>query len=200
MRLLLVVSLLCTPLSALAGTGEWYDLHASVPSPAVALVTPSGTGPTLAEQGIRVEVDYEDWHGATTTIVIARDSILLSGADPDDTFVLCTNGVAADADTDPNGHTTISGRIAGGGYTRRGVIVQGETRDRHLVVRLESELVALRLNSPDINGDLAIDLYDLNILARDYGSSEFRSDLRYDGVVDFQDFIVLAQHAFTQCP
>lgn len=60
--------------------------------------------------------------------------------------------------------------------------------------------VPLKVNSPDLDGNLSVDLADIGLFAGDYfGAYAFRSDLSYDGVVNLADIGVLAQHQGAAC-
>jgi len=50
------------------------------------------------------------------------------------------------------------------------------------------------VNSPDLNGDLAVNLSDIPIFASDFfGSYNYRSDLHYDGIINLSDLSRMAQ-------
>ena len=60
----------------------------------------------------------------------------------------------------------------------------------------------LQVNSPDLNGDLEVNLLDVPLFAQDYFGEaySFRADLHYDGVVNLSDLIPLVQHVGARCP
>jgi hypothetical protein len=58
----------------------------------------------------------------------------------------------------------------------------------------------IRVNSPDINGDLAVDLTDITLFAQDIGAYHYRSDLHWDGVIDLADIVFFAQGIGAVCP
>lgn len=59
----------------------------------------------------------------------------------------------------------------------------------------------VRFNSPDINGDLRVDLSDVSLLAGDiFGGYQFRSDLNADGVINLSDIAVFAGYLGVSCP
>ena len=61
--------------------------------------------------------------------------------------------------------------------------------------------VGLRFNSPDINGDLLVNLSDVQLFAGDFfGSYHFRSDLAYDNVVNLSDIVPLSRSLGATCP
>jgi hypothetical protein len=56
-------------------------------------------------------------------------------------------------------------------------------------------------NSPDINGDLKVDLVDIQLFAGDFfGNYDYRSDFNWDGLLNLTDIPPLAQHYGHSCP
>ena len=60
----------------------------------------------------------------------------------------------------------------------------------------------LSVNSPDINGDLVVDLVDLGMFAGDYNNAsyDFRSDLTGDGIENLADIGEFAMYNGDECP
>ncbi len=57
-------------------------------------------------------------------------------------------------------------------------------------------------NSPDINGDLAVDLSDVPLFVADYfslGTYEYRSDFNWDQTVNLTDVVVLTESLGSYC-
>jgi hypothetical protein len=54
-----------------------------------------------------------------------------------------------------------------------------------------------RIASPDLTGDLALDLADLTLFARDYSTYNPRSDFDGDGVVNLSDLFMFATYFMT---
>ena len=55
-------------------------------------------------------------------------------------------------------------------------------------------------NSPDINGDLEVDLIDVVLFTQDfYNAYNYRSDFNWDGIVDLGDVVALAQAMGIDC-
>lgn len=66
---------------------------------------------------------------------------------------------------------------------------------------LSNSGMLLSINSPDINGDLAVHIADVAIFSADYfGTYDFRSDLSYDGAINIADIGVLASKMGKSCP
>ena len=62
-------------------------------------------------------------------------------------------------------------------------------------------LEEFRLNSADIDGNLAVDLTDIREFARDfYGTYAYRSDFVWDGMVNLSDLAALAPVFGAACP
>ena len=61
--------------------------------------------------------------------------------------------------------------------------------------------VDLGFNSPDINGDLLVNLTDVQTFTADYyGGYLFRSDFHRDGIVNLSDLAPLAYAIGAACP
>jgi hypothetical protein len=61
--------------------------------------------------------------------------------------------------------------------------------------------VSLGYNSPDLNGDLVVNLTDLALFAGDFfGPYVLRSDLYRDSQINLQDLAVFAQGFSASCP
>lgn len=60
--------------------------------------------------------------------------------------------------------------------------------------------LAFFVNSPDINGDLVVNLQDIQLFVADYhGAYSFRSDFNFDGEVDLSDLAVLTGGVGATC-
>ncbi|RKZ18110.1 hypothetical protein DRQ53_01620 [bacterium] len=156
-----------------------------------ALFTPAGTTPALGDQGVVIQVWIYDQFGFPVRNLPYQDIWLDDVGDW--SVSSCQGGMTADANTDADGHTTISRVIFGGGSAAIGtkVWVNAEPDD---------ELLPVLLVSPDINGDLVVDLFDFGTFGMDFGSDAFRSDLHDDGIVDLVDFGLFGQHFGETCP
>jgi hypothetical protein len=124
------------------------------------------------------------------------EDIWLDGAGGE--FVFCPGGTVADYATDENGVTTISGPFAAGGSVH--------PADHGMVVLLNGSALyqppfALGGNSPDINGDLVVNLSDAVMFAQDYGVVyRYRNDFNWDGIVNLSDVVFLVQGLGATCP
>jgi hypothetical protein len=141
---------------------------------------------------------------------IPETDYCLFACDDNETFVICYFFVQADSTTSNlpafKGRTTFANnRISGGGCALNGIYmtVQGQTilgPSCMYPLCLDIELV-----SPDINGDLTVDLADLSFFGESYntneGDSQFNTccDYNDDGKCDLSDFAFFGQHYTHQC-
>jgi len=155
----------------------------------VLLACPSGDGPRLEDIGGTVSITVRSmcpgWPGPLPIAGIPATDIWLWS----DGLVLCGGSSSSNADgpTDSEGQTTISGPVASGGYA--GTI--------HVVVMgiLLGELPTLTIVSPDIDGDLQVDLVDLAAFAVAYtGAFDPRADMDGNGLLDLRDLSLFAAH------
>lgn len=116
------------------------------------------------------------------------------------TATSCTGGVFyADGPSDLGGWITFTEPLPGGGWSDQGFVVYlaGErARD------LDGELlptVPLRVNSPDLSGDLQINLTDIILFVPALQQYEYRADLNYDGQVNLSDIIRMTDAVGVVC-
>jgi hypothetical protein len=114
-------------------------------------------------------------------------------------LALCEGGSCADGGTDYDGVTTFSNPVFGGKQTTPGggelcqVIINGSA--------LAGPGMDIQFNSPDVNGDLIVNLTDVVLFAGDYyGAYAYRSDFYFDGTVNLSDIVLLAQGSGAACP
>ena len=109
---------------------------------------------------------------------------------------LCLDGSIADGATDINGQTTWTGALAAGGYAASGelhVMISGNP--------LNGPGMAVVVNSPDLNADLAVNLTDVVLFAgMFYGPYDETGDFYHDGALNLSDIVILAQHMGHECP
>jgi hypothetical protein len=117
----------------------------------------------------------------------------------DGDFVFCPAGTLADGNTDANGITHFTQPLQAGGASQPEggwgtmVMISGQA--------LEQPGFEIDFNSADINGDLAVNLSDLVLLAQDReGSYQYRSDLYWDGAINLSDVVLLARGYGADCP
>lgn len=177
---------------------------AGIPNPALSTassgtgcidITPGGNGPALSTPGLTITVTVLD--GSSNPIpgypfqdIWWTDPAMGSGVE------MCQGGSVADANTNASGVTTISGSASGGGWTQGGVQV-------YLAgVAVGTPLLNIDVNSPDINGDLSVNLADLGNFATDFNdvNYNFRSDFNCDVTENLADVGKFATHNSETCP
>lgn len=112
---------------------------------------------------------------------------------------LCPGGSYARFNTDINGTTTWSLPVAGGGYSNRTggeltvVMINGAP--------LSASTMNILFNSPDITGDLQVNLTDIvqfkNALS---GGYQYYADFAFDNALNLSDIVLMAQGLGTVCP
>lgn len=159
------------------------------------LITPAGAGEVLGDKGLTISVNVKDANGDDIVGYPFQDVWVDSAAPAD--IALCQGGSVADGNTNATGDTTISGAIAGGGWTQGGLQV-------YLAgVALAGNALTINVNSPDITRDLVVDLGDIGDFADDFinvNPNEFRSDFVFDNVLDLADIGEFAIHNGESCP
>jgi len=155
------------------------------------LITPASTGGSIADAGATVTVTVQDAGGLPVPNFPFQDIWL--GHNGDNAIALCQGGSTADVNTNAAGVTTISGVIGGGGFSLTTQVYINGTP-------LTQAPIAVALNSPDITGDLVVEIADFSAFGQDFGTTAFRSDLVFDGTVDLADFSRFGQTYFQQCP
>lgn len=109
-------------------------------------------------------------------------------------MVPCVGGTVADQATDVNGMTFWANPLFAGGHSQEVtfVLING---DRVL------DSLNLVYNSPDINGDLVVNLSDVATFSGAYFSDyEFYGDYNGDGVINLTDVAIFTQHIGASCP
>jgi hypothetical protein len=181
-------------LTGVASAGIPSEVESSaVSAGGTVLITPAGTGGSIANAGATVTVTVLDAGLLPVPNFPFQDIWLGNDGVSGDNIALCQGGSTADANTNASGITTIGGVISGGGYgTSTQVYINGTP--------LAQAPLAVALNSPDINGDLVVNLNDFSAFGVDFSTGEFRSDFVFNGVVDLADFSRFGQTFGETCP
>ena len=194
--LLLTVCIASPAFSGDPGVGLPLTSASCPTAPVVALITPAGQAASLADQNATIYVQLLDGSGTPVVNYPHQDIWLFNwGAG---TFRNCAGGSIADAPTDAAGQTTISGAISGGGWSedRTQVMIAGAPPT-------DSGPLLVHIVSPDITGDLIVDLADIGEFSVDFyspGRYVFRSDFKPDGGLDLSDIAILAVAYGEACP
>ena len=167
----------------------------------VLLVCPAGDGPTLSSIGATVSITVLTCYcGEPLPGIPAEDFWIQqsSGPQPLCGYHLSSN---ADAASDANGQTTISGSIAAGGYFPDDLHVVAQGMMIGVGCGTDNAAIPLVLVSPDITGDLVVDIVDLAIFAEAFsdGTVDPRMDFSGDGQIDVVDLSLFALHLHHQC-
>lgn len=168
------------------------------------IVCPAGDGHQLADQGATIYVTARDYYGAPIPNIPALDWWLIGC---NDGLALCGSAFSSSADgpTDANGNTTISGAIAAGGCDiGLSVVVQGVVLEDYPACTQGSytfQCHPIEVRSPDVTGDLIIDLLDFSVWAPSFlnAAAPPCHDFSYDGVVDIVDFGIFGGHFLHNC-
>lgn len=111
---------------------------------------------------------------------------------------LCPGGSVADFSTNISGVTTFSHAVYGGGHS--------ETEQTVVMINgsaLSGSNMNIRWNSPDISGDLHVDLTDTVVYAGDALHPlpyHYRSDMLFDNQINLSDTVLYAQGIGKVCP
>jgi hypothetical protein len=166
-------------------------------------VCPQGDGPTLAQTGCVISVCAKDQTGTPIAGIPAADFWVegCTGA-----MVLCGGSGSSNADSasSTNGCTTMSGAVAAGGCDiGLIVVIQGVIVKDQATACTTDKCLPIAIRSPDINGDLIVDIIDLSLFAVGYTSPpkpyDPCLDFNCDGLVDIIDFSIFAQHYLHVC-
>jgi len=166
------------------------------------MICPQGDGTRFDQIGAVIRVVVKDPTGRPVSGILAAD-FWLEGCTGQ--LTLCGGAGAIDADSANNaeGRTTISGSLASGGCDiGLLVIVQGTVvRDPQDCTRYLC--LPYDVKSPDISGDLIVDIIDLSLFANGYTSPpkpyQWCYDFNCDALVDIIDFSIFAQHYLHAC-
>lgn len=166
-------------------------------------VCPAGDGPEMAACGSIISIQAKDQTGAPIAGIPAAD-FWVEGCTGG--MVLCGGSGSSNADSASNdqGRTTMSGAIAAGGCDiGLNVVIQGVVVKDQLTNCTTNKCLVYQISSPDINGDLIVDIIDLSLFAVGYTSPpkpyNICFDFNCDGSVDIIDFSIFAQHYLHSC-
>lgn len=211
---LIALALVAVAQAGLAGIPPLPDLTLSEayisyagPEMVTLLVVPDGSGPAFTEArdsaGNSVDATITlvlcDALGDVTTMAHYPNEDLwleFPGGEHLPTCAAPVRGLIADDFTDDMGTTHWIEAPQAGGYNEGPAMVFINNS------QLESNAgLAIRFNSPDINGDLSVNLTDVSIFSGDYYSEyQFRSDILADGVVNLSDIALFATYYGAGCP
>ena len=177
----------CTFIIEFPDLSEWSAVSAG----GTVMACPAKDGPSLAERGASVILTLR--HCGEPVVGFPAQDVWLKSK-THGAVVLCQGGLVGDNNSGTDGVITISGRIAGGGWEANamqavvaGWVLVGPGMDIHV-------------NSPDITGDLRVDLADAALFSADLAAqSGFRSDFYANGVVNLADVGIFSAHLGHTC-
>jgi hypothetical protein len=176
---------------------ELSTAEMATPGPHWVLVCPAGDGESLdalpGDSDATITVYVVD-HYMYPVVLFPATDLWLESAPPEPLVVACPGGMTADDDTDFSGVTTFTGPYRAGacGYGTM-VLINGRP--------LGQPPLELGFVSPDLDGDLVVNLTDVVHFATAYlHGYEPCCDFHHDGVLDLTDVILLAQHLTHECP
>lgn len=168
-------------------------------------VSPLGRGPMLSDayfpgwpDGVDATIHVQLLYQNGDPIVNYPAEDIWLGAPAGVPFAYCAGGTVADQDTDANGETTISRPLRAGGQIPPTSQPCVYVSDQPITY---SDL-PLTVNSPDVNGDLVVDLSDIVFFTQNLmggGVVDFRYDFNGDGVLNLSDVVVMAASLGDHC-
>jgi hypothetical protein len=166
------------------------------------LACPAGDGPTLFDIGATIDVTVLGCTGDPVQGIPGADLWIIPQDYPGGGYSLCDGSRSSDADyaTDNDGHTTMSGAVAAGGYFGSAVyvVVEGSIVDGPACPHPEP--LALTVVSPDMNADGTVDILDFGLFGNYYASgTDPRADFNGDGQLDSLDFSDFGNHYGHAC-
>jgi hypothetical protein len=185
-------------------TASFATIDPSITSTVSVFVVPDGSGKALTEArtidgqvvDATITVTYNDVAGNPVFRYPGQDIWIETSLGG---LSACLGGTVSDGDTNLSGQTTITGPFRAGGTSDA---VGGE---KAKAVINGTALVGYDLdilfNSPDLNGDLVVNLSDTIIFVGIYtGSYDYAADFSYDGVINLSDLVLYAGALNTACP
>ena len=134
------------------------------------LVCPAGDGDQLQDKGATISITVNDDTATGIEGILATDFYVID-CDPVNDMVLCGGSASSNANaaTDANGDTQMTGDIAAGGCaTGLAVVVQG------FVIGCPTICMSnIEIKSPDINGDLLVSILDFSLFGAQYPPNPF---------------------------
>jgi hypothetical protein len=164
-------------------------------------VSPAGTGPALSEAfgpdggtvDATIHVELLNDIGDPIVGYPAEDMYLDTWTLPD--LSSCSSLNIADGPTDADGRTTFSQPLLAGG--------QCLAPDQIVVAIAGSPYPAdlpLTITSPDLDGDLMVNLTDVSMMVQALGDDDAPADFDQDGAVDLTDIAIFVSVIAEHCP
>ncbi|MBU8871407.1 MAG: hypothetical protein KOO60_11135 [Gemmatimonadales bacterium] len=164
------------------------------------VVSPNGSGTPLTEaknfQGqildATVIITFRDSEGFPVLNMPAEDIWMESECGS-----LCFGNISSEQGTDINGQLFFQNPLFAGGCCEE-YSLWISYNGVHIG---EGTIPFIRYNSPDMNGDLEVNLTDVSSFASHfYSSYSYCADFKWDGVLNLLDVGILAGHIGSSCP
>ena len=116
-----------------------------------------------------------------------------------ESLVICPGGTIADGPTDENGQTTFTQALAAGAASN--LAADEKLTVEFMYYTLERNGVDVYVNSPDLNGDLMVNLSDVvSFTLHFFGIYDYAADFYWDGVLNLSDVSLMATGMLACCP
>lgn len=204
---IVIVFVAAIVLAAPAGAqpGPYCYVEVELPAPGmIAVIHPTLPGDLYLSDGtpwgpcdVRVgESSYDPWGECMYEGPLPGVDAILIEAVPDvEGLALLDEPLALGSPPDTGGWTTVElAQLRGGGHTDGAVWLAGSVPEHFAC--LFGTRFELEIRSPDINGDLAVDLTDIVLFVQALAEYRSYADLRPDGIVNLSDIVVMAQGIF----
>jgi hypothetical protein len=169
------------------------------------LICPGGDGEQLSAKvgGGAIFITVVDGSNLPIEGIPATDFWLVD-CDPSADMVLCGGSASSNASaaTDETGSTTMVGDIAGGGCADGlSVVVQGFVITEGTPPDCTPICLDIDVRSPDMNGDLAVNLLDFGLFGAAYPPNAYTKCADFDcsSTVDLLDFSAFGLHYNHSC-
>jgi len=217
-RLLVTISfLIILSCPALADTGiPWVGgiIH-DLTAPTTILVYPDGSGPPLSEArsaghtvDATIRAQLVDLYGYPI-FLFPREDIWLQFDVTEGTATGCFNNsyypggiFMADDHSDADGWIHFTQPLRGGGWSEVSVTLYLNGSPAMDPGQIVYPPLSLGMVSPDINGDLSVNLADIALFVQDLHDPDSvhpRSDFNNDGSIDLSDIVTMTEGVGTVC-
>ncbi len=187
------------------------DQTCAVTGPVCILVVPDGSGMAFSEArdlagnvvdatiGVQlIGCDEYDCYGPV--YAYPAEDIWLQPADPHTSGCAQPHVAIPDHATDVAGWTEFAAAPRAGGWAEGPVQVYVAGAPGGAGGLFDIPSLPIAFNSPDLDGDLRVDITDVALFAHDLGAGyAFRSDLSWDGQLDLSDIAVFVAHLGAGC-
>jgi hypothetical protein len=121
--------------------------------------------------------------------------IVVQPHEAQDGLLVLDDPIALEAPAGPDGWTTVDlGLMRGGGHTDGPIYMRAAVPDHGICIF--GTLFHLEIRSPDITGDLAVDLTDIVLFVQALGEYRAYADFWPDGTVNLSDIVIMSQGIF----